>query len=722
MNKNIPAPVIRPVTLAVLLALSAPAMAQTGSQSGADGASDSSSAQLQSVVVMGSRLQGQLMDSPYAISVVDAQELRAAGPMVNLSEALARVPGLVVSNRNNYAQDLQINSRGFGARATFGVRGIRLYTDGIPASGPDGQGAVSAFDLASASRIEVLRGPFSSLFGSSSGGVIALVTEDPKTREFGISQDVGENRLRQTRLSVQAPLQGGWSISANASDFETDGFRPQSAATKQQRNVRLGWADDQNRVVVHLSDLRQNALDPLGLTRAEFNLNPDATTAVATQFNTRKELSQTQLGTSWQRKLDAGLLKMMQLSAYTGSRSVTQWQAIPAASQAPASSAGGVIDFDRSYGGADARLQFDGERWRATVGASMDRQRDDRQGYENFVGSGASRVLGVTGRLRRNEINNATSSDLYAQGEYYLSDAWTLSGGLRNGRVRLESSDRFLSNGDDSGRVSYDYVTPVAALRWQPDANLSVYVSAGQGYETPTLNEAGYRPNGQAGLNTSLRAQRSNQVELGAKWRSDDGKLGLDAALFDARTRDEIGVLSNSGGRSTFTNVGATRRQGLELQGQWRVAPAWKLSAAATWLNARYTDGFLTCAGTPCASANVPVAPGNKIAGTTPRSAFAEVAWRAAPKTTVAFEARAQGAIYVDDRNTDKAGGFVTTALRLQHSVAFAAGELEFLGRIDNLGDRRVSSTVIVNEANQRYFEPSPGRELTLGVRYKQVF
>lgn len=721
MTNPPPLHVIQPVALAALLALSGPALSQSVPEP-APSASDNATPQLQSVVVMGSRLQGQLMDSPYAIGVVDAQELRSAGPLVNLSEALARVPGLVVSNRNNYAQDLQINSRGFGARSTFGVRGIRLYTDGIPASGPDGQGAVSAFDLASASRIEVLRGPFSSLFGSSSGGVIALVTEDPKIREFGVSQDLGENGLRQTRISVQAPLQGGWSISANASDFQTDGFRPQSAATKRLNNLRLGWADEQNRVVVHLSDLRQNALDPLGLTRQQFDANPSQTNSAATQYNTRKELSQTQLGASWQRELQAGNLKMMRLSAYTGSRSVTQWQAIPPASQIPASSAGGVIDFDRSYGGADARLQFDGQRWRATMGTSMDRQRDDRRGYENFAGSGASRVLGVTGNLRRNEINNATSSDMYAQGEYYLTDTWTLSGGLRSGRVRLESNDRYLTNGDDSGSVSYDYVTPVAALRWQPDSNLSVYVSAGQGYETPTLNEVSYRPNGQAGLNTSLRAQRSNQVEVGAKWRSDDGKLGLDAALFEARTSDEIGVLANNGGRSTFTNVGATRRQGLELQGQWRFAPNWKLGAAATWLNARYTDGFLTCSSTPCASANVPVAAGNKIAGTTPRTAFVELAWRATPKTTVALEARAQGPVYVDDLNTDKAAGFVTTALRLQHSVKFGSGELEFLGRIDNLGDRRVASTVIVNESNKRYFEPSAGREVILSVRYKHAF
>src|SRR5215510_13845376 len=101
-------------------------------------AQDANTEPNQTVVVTGSLRAQRVLDAPYAIGVVDAQALRDAGPMVNLSEALARVPGLTVANRNNYAQDLQISSRGYGARAGFGVRGLRLYTDGIPATMPDG--------------------------------------------------------------------------------------------------------------------------------------------------------------------------------------------------------------------------------------------------------------------------------------------------------------------------------------------------------------------------------------------------------------------------------------------------------------------------------------------------------------------------------------------------------------------------------------------------------
>ena len=191
------------------------------------------------VVVTTSGSEQRVFDTPYAVGVVDADQLRAAGPMVNLSEALARVPGLVVSNRHNYAQDLQINSRGFGARASFGVRGLRLYADGLPASGPDGQGQVTSFDLAGAQRIEVLRGPFSALYGNSSGGVIALVSAAPTKRELTLDADAGSDGLRQVRVGVAAPLGSGFNLRAQVSRFEIDGFRPQSEARRTLGNLRL---------------------------------------------------------------------------------------------------------------------------------------------------------------------------------------------------------------------------------------------------------------------------------------------------------------------------------------------------------------------------------------------------------------------------------------------------------------------------------------------------
>jgi iron complex outermembrane recepter protein len=724
-----------PLAAAALLVGAGPLQAQT-----------LDAAPVERVVITASGAERRSFETPFAVSVVDADQLRAAGPMVNLSEALSRVPGLVVNNRNNYAQDLQINSRGFGARATFGVRGIRLYTDGIPATGPDGQGQVSHFDIAGAQRVEVLRGPFSALYGNSSGGVISMISAAPTERVYGIDGDVGSDGLRQWRVGVAAPLGGGFSLRAQLGGFETDGFRPQSSAERTLGNVRLGWDGASDRVVVVLNSIDQPALDPLGLTRAQFEADPDQTAPIALpqdepgqgfRYNTRKNTRQDQAGASWIHRFgDTGALRESLLTAYYGQRSVTQWQSILDTAQASPTSPGGVIDFDRDYAGIDGRLVWrwalDGERSAQLVaGLSADTSDEARRGYENFTGEGDERLLGVTGRQRRDEDNRIDSSSAYAQGEFEITSDWAATLGVRSGRLKFRSDDHYIVPGanpgdpalnpDDSGSLSYSYTNPVAALQFRVNPALNLYASAGRGFESPTFGELAYRPDGGPGFNSELKAQTSRQFEIGAKWRDSSLGLALDVALFDARTDDEIGVATNVGGRSTFRNVGRTKRQGAEIDLRWRLADAWRAQLAATWLDATYADGFCTRAVEPCPEA-LTVAAGNRIAGTLAKSAYAELAWLPAPNAELAFELRAQGDVPVNDINSDFAEGFGLMALRARWHIDAGPGRIELLGRIDNLADRRVAGSVIVNEGNQRFFEPTAGRSWLLSARWSQAF
>jgi len=710
-------------------------------------------AETEQVIVTASGAERRLFELPYAASSVDIDALRGAGPMVNLSEALAQVPGIVVNNRNNYAQDLQINSRGFGARASFGVRGIRLYTDGIPASGPDGQGQVSHFDLAGAQRVEVLRGPFSALYGSSSGGVISLLSAPATERRFSLDGDLGSDGLRQARLGVDAPLDGGFNLRAQFSRFETDGFRPQSSATRTLANLRLGWDGPRDRVVLLVNGLDQPSLDPLGLTRAQLAADPDQTASLALpqpspgvpeRFNTRKNTVQLQAGLSWRHRFEGeGALRESLVAVYRGRRSVTQWQSIPVATQTNPQQPGGVIDFDRDYDGLDGRLVWQwtlpGERSAQLVaGVSSDRNNEDRRGYENFLGSGANQLLGVTGRLRRDERNRADRTDVYAQGEVELSPALIASVGVRDGRIRYRSDDRYTSrdasgrivNGDDSGSANFRFTTPVAALQWRVSSALQVYTSLARGFESPTLGELAYRADGNAGLNTDLKPQTSEQAEVGLKWRSGNRESGpswaLDAAVFQANTEDEIAVATNQGGRQTFRNVGRTRREGVEIDLRARFSPSWRARVALTWLDATYRDNFLICAATPCGPAQrtqlVPA--GNRIAGTLAKTAYAELAWQPERLREIALELRAQGDLPVNDANSDFADGFALFAIRARQGVDLGPGHgrLDLLARIDNLADRRVVGTVIVNEGNSRFFEPAPGRSYLLSARWSRSF
>ena len=666
-------------------------------------------------------------DAPASIDVIDANQLQNAQLQINLSETLQRVPGVVAQNRQNYAQDLQISIRGFGARSTFGVRGLRLYTDGIPASGPDGQGQVSNFDLASAARIEVLRGPFSALYGNSSGGVISIFTADggPQTvAEFdGVMGNDGIRRVG-LKLSGTAGTAGAVQYNLSTSSFATDGLRAQSGAQRGTFNGKLKYTaspDTEISLILNRVDM-PDVQDPLGLTRSEINANPRQTTASATQFNTRKSLLQTQGGLVLNHRLNAS--QSLQLTAYYGERDVTQFQAIPVATQTAATQPGGVIDLSRRYFGLDARwvnkLLVADMPLTVTLGAAIDRLNEDRKGFQNFSGT----TLGVKGTLRRDERNTVTNNAVYAQAQVAISERWSASAGLRQTRVAFESNDNYIQpgNNNDSGAAQFKATTPAVGVVFHASDTVNIYAAVGRGFESPTLNELTYRPNGATGLNFDLKAATSHQRELGIKaeltpqWR-------LNAAYFQAKTSNELAVLSNSGGRSTFQNAGTTLRSGAEasLAGQW--GAGWSTYLSATVLDAQYKNSFLTCGAAPCTVPNLQVASGNRLPGIPRVSLFAEVGYAHRPwGLDMGLEMRHTGKVFVDDRNTDTAPKITVFNLRAALTQSVGKWTFKEFVRIDNLAAISYVGSVIVNEGNGRFFEPAPRRTGLLGVNARYTF
>lgn len=678
---------------------------------------------LQPVVITGSATDQQRWRAPASIDVVDGSELRDGQLQINLSEALGRVSGLVIQNRQNYAQELQISIRGAGARASFGVRGVRLFVDGIPASGPDGQGQAANFPLGSAERIEVIRGPYSALYGSSSGGVIALTTQDggvPATWRTGFA--AGADGL--LRLSTQATGQtGGVHYGLDVSSFSTDGLRPQSAADRSTANLKLSRPYDDGRVVVLFNRLSDGALDPLGLSRAEFDADPYQTTPTARSFNTRKSTSQTQLGVAWQHRLGSG--HSMEWMAYGGERAVVQFQAIPVGTQQAPGSPGGVIDLDRGYFGWNARWRFDQPlaegKLTLVAGLAADRQDDLRRGLNNFSNFTSPTTLGVRGALRRDETNRATTIAPYAQAEWDSAD-WTWSAGIRHTRVRFRSDDRFIAPGnpDDSGASSYSGSSPVLGVRWRLAEHLQAFASAGIGFETPTLNEAAYQAPGASGLNTRLTPSRSQNLEMGLRARH--GIAAWTATVFSTRTRDEIAVLSNTGGRASFQNVGRSLRQGLELAGdlQWG---ALSLSSALTYLDATYRDPFTTCASAPCTTPNLAIPAGNRLPGIPRQQAYLQLAWQPlGADSTFTLEARHTGAVPVNDRNSDAAAATTVFNLGARFQQDHGPWQFRQFVRLDNVTDRRYAGSVIVNEGNGRFFEAAQGRNASVGLELVRRF
>jgi iron complex outermembrane receptor protein len=679
------------------------ALALASASASAQPVAESTDARVADVVVTATRLPQPALDLPAAIDRVDAAAIREGRLQVNLSESLGRVPGVVVRNRQNYAQDLQVSSRGFGARASFGVRGVRLVADGIPATMPDGQGQAATFDLATAGRIEVLRGPFASLYGNSSGGVIQVFTADgPPRPEVEFALAAGSDGQRRTGVRLGG-RHGDLDGVAGASRFRTDGWREHSAARRDQYNAKLSSALAGGTLTLVASGLDQpDSQDPLGLTRAQFEDDPRQADPAALLFDTRKSVRQAQLGVV--HEVAVGRDDALQVRVHAGTRDVLQFLAQPG--DGPLAS-GGVVDLDRRYGGAGVRWTrtVRGERPLVlSVGAERDALDERRRGHVN--------ERGVQGALRRDEDDRVASTDGYALAEWRFAPAWSAAAGVRASRVAFESRDDYVTaaNPDDSGSVAYSRTLPVAGIVFEPAPQWRLYASAGGGFETPTFTELAYRPGGEPGLNFALRPALSRHAELGAKARLGDG-VRLAVALFRIDTRDEIVVDSSAGGRTTFRNASRTRRDGLELSASGSLGAGFEGAVAYTRLDARFTQGFVS--GSP----PVPVPAGSRLPGVPGSTLYAELVWRhAASGFHAGAELQASGRVFVNDANTDAAAGWAVAGLRAGIERTLGAWRLSAFARVDNVGDHRYAGSVIVAEARGRWFEPAPGRTWLVGA------
>lgn len=667
----------------------------------------------QTMVVTAAPTTVSELDTPAAVSVVNGDEMRQAAPRVNLSESLGAVPGLQVQNRQNYAQDLQLSIRGFGSRSTYGVRGLRIYVDGIPATMPDGQGQTSNIDIGSVDTIEVLRGPFSALYGNSSGGVINVTSQtgaQPPTVEassyYG-SFGTWHYGMKATGAVGDGSHAGDVDYTVSTNRFTTHGYRDHSGARKNLANARLGVRiNDVSKLTLLLNSVDIKANDAGGLTADEWRDNPRQSPR-GDQYNTRKNTRQTQAGLRYERQLSAqdDLSVMM----YAGERETTQFQSIPRAPQLKPSHAGGVIDLTRHYQGIDTRLTHRGELLvpvTLTAGLDYENMSERRKGYENFVMVNGAPQYGEQGALRRNERNLMWNVDPYLQTQWQLTDKLSLDAGVRYSSVWFDSNDYYITpgNGDDSGDASYHKWLPAGSLKYALTDAWNVYLSAGRGFETPTINELSYRSDNQSGLNFGLKPSTNDTVEIGSKTRIGNGLFT--AALFQTNTDNEIVVDSSSGGRTSYKNAGKTRRQGMELGLDQQFGESWRLKAAWSWLDATYRTNV--CDDASCN--------GNRIPGIARNMGYASFGYQPEQGWYAGSDIRYMSDIMANDENTAKAPSWTVVGLTTGYKWSYGRMDMDLFGRIDNLFDREYVGSVIVNESNGRYYEPAPGRNYGIGL------
>lgn len=688
---------------------------------------------LDTVTVTATRTTEQTYNVPASISVVSSDEFYESSLGINLSEGVAAVPGMMARNRQDYAQEEQVSVRGFGANSTFGILGVRLYVDDIPASQPDGQGASSNFNFASADRVEILRGPFSALYGNSAGGVVAIYTADGASQP-GISGGVAGGSYGTFRSDIGAAgVHGIADYNLHFTHFQTDGYRDHASARRESLNgkvnLQLGAYGKLSLLANYLS--APGVQDPLGLSPTAYNADPRQVDSSANTYNTRKSTQQTQFGAVYEYQLtDAQTLRVL---GYYGQRQVAQFLAIPINSQNAASSPGGYVNLNNYYGGSDARWTYHAQLFQRpfnlVVGLNYDEVHEHRRGFNNYTGSPLNACgvggteCGEQGTLRRHEINTVYDLDRYAEANWLFADKWSMLLGVRHSQVIFNSDDLLpvgVGHPDTSGSRTYVATSPVAGLMFKALPWMHWYASYGAGFQTPTIAQLAYRPGLAAGLNFGLQAARSRNAEIGTKLRLSD-HTKVEFAAFGTNTRNELAVFTNSGGRSTYQNVGSTWRRGAELGLESELAADWKLQLSYTYLSATVREAYSTCASAPCPTPGnpaVPVAAGNRLPGVPQSNVYSALSWGGKTGWHASINGQYLSAIATNDSNGIFAAGYALVGLDAGYVLDLEHWNIRTFVRVDNLLDRRYVSAISVNDGNGRFYYPGADRTALAGVSF----
>lgn len=652
---------------------------------------------LPAYTVSATRMDTPGLEVPFSVSRVDLGEMQSTSMQLSLEESLKGVPGVFVLNPYNFAQDSRIAIRGFGARANFGIRGIRLLVDGIPATTPDGQGSVDGIDLGSAGSMQVIRGPAAALYGAASGGVILIETETgPEIPFVETRWTTGHDGLRQGQLKAGGQ-QGRIHYLIHATKLDYEGYRKNNQTENERIQGKFVYKVSETSNVTALVNVIDYPLqnDPGGLTLAELRMDPRQARDRNLQFESGESVQQEQFGLVYKTRINE--FHALELKSYFIHRDF--------ANKLPFME-GGQVSFERDFFGGGALYRFDGELWKLAVGIDLDLQEDFRKNLDNLDGD--------PGPSRLNQKERIQSAGMFVSSTYDVSERLTLSAALRHDYVDFEVADRLFEDGDDSGRRKFKQTSPMLGITWKAIPGIAVFANAATAFETPTTTELA-NPQG-GGFNPDLTSQTATNLEAGIKGSSmvGDRWMRFEFAVFKIAIEDALVPfeLNTQPGRDFYRNAGKSRRKGVEGVLQWELSPDLMAIFSYTWSDFDYQD-FQSSDGNFS---------GNVLPGIPEHFGNIQLTYRKDPGLFFQWNTRYTGNFYADDANERSIEAYSVTDLRFGWERSLGEWTLEpFLG-LNNIFNQNYSANIRINAFGGRYYEPAPKRNAYGGIRVRYQF
>lgn len=652
---------------------------------------------LEAVTVSALRLPEQAFLAPTALSIADTFILKSTTQGLSMNEALASLPGVFVQNSENFAQDLRVSIRGFGARSAFGIRGVKVFTDGIPESTPDGQSQVDNIDPGAMEAVELLRAASGALYGNASGGVlnIATLNFDPGkalTADFS----AGSFGFRKFSLSLRNGIAKHLAYHFRASHTKLDGFREHSGMEQWILNAGLKYKLSERLAATLLVNYVNSPLarDPGSITLEQSRADRASAYVNNIEYDAGEAVEQGRLALILKKKLKTyGHLEFK--SHYT----LRDFE-----NRLPFQN-GGAVRLKRSYYGFSLgyllRKTIAGLPLTGYNGFEMNIQDDDRQRFNNLNGIRGSRTF--------DQLETFGEAGLFTTWNVQVSAPLSIRATLRYSEVKLKAADRYLADGDDSGERNYERLVPSVNFSYRLNRVLGLFGGFTAGFETPTLNELTNNPLQTGGFNPNLKPQSANTIEAGLRARSQNSGFTGELTLFHINLENEVVPyeLEQFPGRTFYRNSGKSSRTGVEASFAAQLLTTLHWSLSYTWSDFKYKD-FRPSANDYS---------GNRQPGVPQHLVWSSLNYAEGPLLGQ-LQVQYTGKLYANDSNSTEVEPAWVVNARIGYTLRSGRTKISIIGGINNLLDRQYFSNVRINAFGGRYYEPAPGRNLFVRLRF----
>jgi iron complex outermembrane recepter protein len=649
--------------------------------------------ELSPVTISATRYENASAVTPFAISVLNQNQIQKGQQKLSLNESLLTVPGVFTMNPDNFTQDLRISIRGYGARAAFGIRGVRLIVDGIPESTPDGQADVDNLDMGAMQQLEILRGAASGMYGNAAGGVLYLQTEEASDKPFVETQlsagSYGFWRFQGKTGFKAGSLSHFYSVAHN----NTVGFRAQSTMRQTVFNGKWRYEISPSAKISLLVNYSNSPLaeDPGSLTQLQIDSSRQQARFQNVQFNGGESVEQGRVGLIFDKKFSPR--QSLKIRGFVTKRSFANRLAFKA---------GGVVEIDRTFGGGGIQYEFQTAKFKTQIGIETDRQNDFRKRFDNNNGT--------KDKLAFEQTEQFGSVGSFIFSEYRPHQKWQISTALRYDLVNLGAKDHFLNDGNQSGDTTFRRLNPSLGVVFKATPSVSLYGNASFGFETPTLNELSANPSNTGGFNPNLNPQQSINYEIGSKFRLSPKFQGEIAFFHIDLTNESVPYqLAAFPGRTYFRNAGTSQRNGIELAlnmpfHEW-------FSATVNYTFSDFTYKNYEVNGVKLDGNRQPALPQHLL--------FGEFRMEQSSSLFLILQGRFVSSVFTDDANkfTDK--DYTTFNARLGFTRLFRGQVLEPYFGVNNIFSRKYNANVVINAVGNRFFEPAAGAYFFGGLKWR---